>query len=154
MRWGMNSWKIFPRSCKWACTLKNPCCGGWKISVGRLLLINLLVCDRLNVESLAGGEGEGGDDEPLSMISKNLTFLFYSFPPLCTRRKVKLERRDNNETHSTKNWKCSESTHRKMNTKEETHWLFAVVLLGSLLSPLSRKLEQASLICDAEGRLR
>ncbi len=39
---GVNSWKIFPRSCNWACTLKNPCCGGWKISVGRLLLINLL----------------------------------------------------------------------------------------------------------------
>ncbi len=40
----VNSWKIFPRSCNWACTLKNPCCGGWKISVGRLLLINLLGC--------------------------------------------------------------------------------------------------------------
>ncbi len=42
VRWGVNSWKIFPRSCNWACTLMNPCCGGWKISVGRLLLINLL----------------------------------------------------------------------------------------------------------------
>jgi hypothetical protein len=42
LRGGVNSWKIFPRSCNWACTLKNPCCGGWKISVGRLLLINLL----------------------------------------------------------------------------------------------------------------
>ncbi len=41
LRWGVNSWKIFPRSCNWACTLRNPCCGGWKISVGRLLLINL-----------------------------------------------------------------------------------------------------------------
>ncbi len=41
-RWGVNSWKIFPRSCNWACTLRNPCCGGWKISVGRLLLTNLL----------------------------------------------------------------------------------------------------------------
>ena len=43
MSWGVNSWKIFPRSCNWACTLRNPCCGGWKISVGRLLLNNLLV---------------------------------------------------------------------------------------------------------------
>ncbi len=42
LRWGVNSWKIFPRSCNWACTLKNPSCGGWKISVGRLLLNNLL----------------------------------------------------------------------------------------------------------------
>ncbi len=42
VRWCVNSWKIFPRSCNWTCTLKNPCCGGWKISVWRLLLINLL----------------------------------------------------------------------------------------------------------------
>ncbi len=40
--WGVNSRKIFPRSCNWACTLKNPCCGGWQISWGRLLLNNLL----------------------------------------------------------------------------------------------------------------
>jgi hypothetical protein len=32
------SQNIFPRSCNWACTLKNPCCGGWKISWGRLFL--------------------------------------------------------------------------------------------------------------------
>jgi hypothetical protein len=44
--WVRNSRKIFPRSCNWACTLRNPCCGGWKISVGRLLLINLLGWDR------------------------------------------------------------------------------------------------------------
>jgi hypothetical protein len=36
------------------------------------------VCDRLNVESLAGGGGGGeGGDEPLSMISKNLTFFIF-----------------------------------------------------------------------------
>jgi len=38
----INSRTIFPRSCNWPCTLKNPCVGGWKISVGRMLLINLL----------------------------------------------------------------------------------------------------------------
>ncbi len=38
----INSRKIFPRSCKWPCTLKNTCCGGWKISWGRLLLNILL----------------------------------------------------------------------------------------------------------------
>jgi hypothetical protein len=38
----INSRTIFPRSSNWPCTLKNPCYGGWKISVGRLLLINLL----------------------------------------------------------------------------------------------------------------
>ncbi len=42
VRWGVNSRKIFPRSCNWACTLKNPRCGGWKISWGRLLLNILL----------------------------------------------------------------------------------------------------------------
>ncbi len=35
--------KIFPKTCNWACTLKNPCCGGWKISWGRLLLISILL---------------------------------------------------------------------------------------------------------------
>ncbi len=30
----INSQTIFPRSCNWPCTLKNPCCGGWKITVG------------------------------------------------------------------------------------------------------------------------
>ncbi len=42
MRWSVNSWKIFPRTCNCACTLKNPRCGGWKISLGRLLLNILL----------------------------------------------------------------------------------------------------------------
>ncbi len=36
---------IFPRSRNYACTLKNPCCGGWKIFGGRLLLNNLLGAD-------------------------------------------------------------------------------------------------------------
>ncbi len=40
--YGENIRKIFPRSCNWACTLKNPCCRGWKISWGRLLLNILL----------------------------------------------------------------------------------------------------------------
>ncbi len=43
VRWGVNSRKFFPRSCNWECTLKNPCCGGWKISGGRLLPNILLV---------------------------------------------------------------------------------------------------------------
>ncbi len=40
--WGVNSRRIYPRSCNWACTLRNPCCGGWQISWGWLLLNNLL----------------------------------------------------------------------------------------------------------------
>jgi hypothetical protein len=37
--------KYFSRICNWACTLKNPCCGGRKISWGRLLL-NILLGDK------------------------------------------------------------------------------------------------------------
>ncbi len=45
---GENCRKIFPRNCNWTCTLKNPCCGGRTISIGRLLLNNLLGCHYKN----------------------------------------------------------------------------------------------------------
>jgi hypothetical protein len=75
--WGVNSRRIYPRSCNWACTLRNSCCAGWQISWGWLLLNNLLASDPLFFNS---------QTQPLSF--SGCIFLHSSHIPACTSQQA------------------------------------------------------------------